>query len=191
METRQIIATGIVVALVCVGAVAIVLNVDEDESKTGTYSFTSIGITPSGALVNNQGEEIIRFSTWTGDMIDLYTAWFENGYECYNVSEDHPYWELYTIEIHAAPGTTITADQIYVGVKPNQTVIGDGTVNPSDYYIRPFINAGGEIVHSTFTNLVVTTDETGHAQMIVCVLTDQHHDYPYIFGSDTKWTCTN
>lgn len=187
METRQIIAAGIVVALVCAGVGAIYILTQDDEQSVGTYSFTYTGMKPAGILVDENGKEIVRFSTWIGDDSELYTAWTENG-QILDIREKHTEWLIFTIDFQAEPGTTIDAEQIYFGT--DGWVLGDG-INPSDYYVTPFMSYEGKIIHSNMTNTSVTTDSSGHAQMIVCIITDQYHDYPYIFGSDTEWICTN
>lgn len=187
METRQIIAAGIVVALVCVGVGAFYILTQDDGQSTGTYSFSYTGMEPTGILIDENGKEIIRLSTWIGDDSDLYTAWTEDG-QILDVKEERTEWLIFTLDFQAEPGTTINAEQIYFGT--DGWVFGD-EINPSDYYITPFMLYDGKIIHSNMTNTSVTTDSSGHAQMIVCILTDQHHDYPLIFSSDTSWTCNN
>lgn len=190
MKQRNVILIEVaVVLLVIVGGIGLYYAMDHKGNvEEKSYSFSYIGLKPAGILADDEGNEELRFVNWTGSNSDLLTAWNNQG-KVVEADTMSAQWLQYIIKINASAGTTVKLDQVRMTTEPGLIIISEpGQVNPSDCYTSAFMIYNGQRVHSTLSNLSVTTDSSGYAEMILVVLTDQWHHYVTIDGD---WTCTN
>ncbi len=182
-----LIVAAIVIIVIAGGIVASGSLTKHDDRTEQTYEYTCNGIKPTGILVDDEGNEVIRISTWKGDPNSLYTTWgLRDQYA--PVPFDDVQWLQYIVKIHADPGTTVSLEQVSFCVKPNLTIITDDGIDPANYHTSAFMMYAGQKIHSSLCSSSVTTDFSGYAEMIIIVLTDQWHRHVEIDGD---WTCTS
>ncbi len=182
-----IIEVAIVVIVIAGGVLAYWSMTKSEDHTEQTYEYAYSGINTTGILVDDDGVEIIRISTWTGDTSSLYTTWGTAGQYAPTPTQSAQ-WLQYVIKIYADPGTTITLEQVSLIIMPGQIIIDESGFDPAKYHTSAFMMYNGQRIHSTLSNLSVTTGSSGYAEMILVVLTDQWHRHVEIDGD---WTCTN
>lgn len=182
-----LIEVAIIVIVIAGGVLAYWSMTKTDDRVEQTYEYVYSGIAPAGILVNGEGEQVIRISTWEGDPYTLYTTWGTSNQYAPTPAQDAQ-WLQYIIKISAHPGTTVTLEQVSLQVEPGQIIITESGFDPSKYHTSAFMMYNGQRIHSTLSNLSVTTDSSGYAEMILVVLTDQWHRHVVIDG---EWTYTS
>ena len=70
-----LIVAAIVIIVIAGGIVASGSLTKHDDHAEQTYEYTCTGIKPTGILVDDDGNVVIRISTWKGDPNSLYTTW--------------------------------------------------------------------------------------------------------------------
>lgn len=186
LTRRQVLlCQAMLICIVVVGGIFAYWSIANKEDHIEmTYDYTYSGMDPAGILVDDDGREVIRMSTWAGDTSILYTTWGTSGQYAPTPTQDAQ-WLQYTIRIHADPGTTVTSEQVSIHIKPGLIIIDESGFDPSKYHTSAYMMYNGQRVHSSLSSTSVTTDSSGYAEMILVILTDQWHRHVEIDGD---WT---
>ena len=183
-----LIEVAIIVIVIAGGVLAYWSMTKTDDRVEQTYTYTMMPVELTGALLADDGGEVIRISQWTGTDGNLYTAWSSQGQVDVEMPESAS-WSHITIRIHAEPGATVKLDQVKLTTEPGVIIITEpGEVNPSSYWTSAYVMVNGAKLHSSLCSSSVTTDSSGYAEMILVVLTDQWHRHVVIDGD---WTYTS
>lgn len=169
---RAILAVALAVVVVAAAGAVIWQHeqpkVQAEPAKVIEWSSEELPRLP-GQYVDESGAVIIDPATWRGDVHDLITLWD---------ARQTPFSEThilkYIISVQAQPGETIRAVDFALNVGQNTR----------EYYgwdleeygqIDCRISCGGQVLHNSLSDVTVTVDDSGHAEVSFIALNDGIH----------------
>ncbi len=169
---RAILAVALAVVLVAAAGAVIwqyeQSKVQVEPAKVIEWSSEELPRLP-GQYVDEGGAVIIDPATWQGDVHDLITLWD---------ARQTPFSEThilkYTIAVKAKPGETIRAADFALNVEQS-------TREYYEWDLREYgqidcrISYSGQVLHNSLSDVSVTADDSGRAEVTFIVLNDGIH----------------